>query len=332
MDNGYYDLGNATKVAWADDTTLNEEQRQLIRRCLPKPDLIDDENGAPGEHHLDSLQRVLAACDEISKFEEGDDGWLTEKGRAFPSAIRSFIHRTASYFHESPHFLSHEFLNPLREHILQSRSHVATLNYDELLYRGFIGADVFQGYSCLIDGFTRSGFSETNLERKRPDHQSFYLHLHGSPLYFEDSDGNLRKAELRKLPVIHGYSSTHIVLTEVKHKASVIQSSEILRVYWKRLKEAIQEVEGVMLVGYGGGDTHLNELVRANFSGKQVEVVERDKPEYGNLDDRQSRHAFWKRRLGQAHMLHWQKNICEFSRLDWLLPDKNEGKFFHKRR
>lgn len=329
LSNDYYDLGAAMRFAWADDETLDDAQRDLIRKCLPRPDLIDDDEQVPGEHHLDNLQRVLAACDEISKFETDGDGWLNERGRSFPNAIRSFIHRTASYFHEAPYVLPTDFIDPLLEHVRENRSHVATLNYDELLYRAFVGTDVFNGYSCLIDGFVPS-FDASNLIRWRPDSQSFYLHLHGSPLYFENASGELRKSALRDLPIIHGYSTTHIVLTEVQHKFSVIQSSEILKAYWSCLKEAIREVDSIVLVGYGGHDTHLNQIIRANFHGRQIEIVERSQDNYCNLEERQKRQAFWKHKVGTTTMLHWPSNLCEFSHWNWRSPENTDGKYYYK--
>lgn len=229
IDNDYYDLGKALQAAWDNPAALDNTQKQLIWQCLP-PDLFeDDQLRAPkSETELDTLQRVLAACDEISKHEyDGGQSWLSESGKKFPFAIRSYIHCAASYFHQSPHFLPQAFVEPLVSWVLASRSHIATLNYDELLYRAFIGTDAFRGYNCLLDGFVPD-FHTSHLDRYVPSRQSFYLHLHGSPLYYSDSTGGLRKAALSALPHIEGHSSTHLVLTEVKHKMTVIGSSPIL--------------------------------------------------------------------------------------------------------
>lgn len=195
--------------------------------------------------------------------------------------------------------------------MLASRSHIATLNYDELLYRAFIGTEAFKGYGCLLDGFVPD-FHSSHLDRYTPSRQSFYLHLHGSPLYYSNSSGDLRKASLSSLPAIEGHSSTHLVLTEVKHKMSVIGSSPILQEYWRRLEEAMKEVDGLVLFGYGGGDVHLNNLVEQYFQNKTVEIVERARPEYGTTAGKNQRFAFWKNALDVEKICaFWLDNILE---------------------
>ena len=67
---------------------------------------------------------------------------------------------------------------------------------------------------------------------------------------------------MSSLPSIVGYSSNHLVLTHVAHKASVIAASPVLSAYWTRLAEACQEAQAIVLVGYSGGDVHLNQLIR----------------------------------------------------------------------
>jgi hypothetical protein len=194
LDGNFFSLENALQAAWDDKSLLDESQKALIRQCLPDEVLEDDPAVAPkSEDQLDRLQMVLAACDEIRKHEfEGGTSWLTEIGKKFPSAIRSYIHGTACHFHTGPYVLPDNFAKPLQAHVLEHRSHIATLNYDELLYRSFIGTEVFSGYSCSIDGFNRE-FDPDNLRRTRPSSQAFYLHLHGSPLFVSTSDGRLVK-------------------------------------------------------------------------------------------------------------------------------------------
>ncbi|MEW9918880.1 hypothetical protein AB2B41_04665 [Marimonas sp. MJW-29] len=183
LDNSFFQLEVALNSAWNNPAILSEPQKELIIRCLPGAVLEDETNVAPkSEADLDRLQRVLAACDEIAKNETEDGAsWLTEDGKLFPFAIRSYIHAAASYFHLGLHVLPQPFVDTLVSYLLETRSHVATLNYDELLYRSFVNTELFRGYSCMIDGFV-SAFSAENLERYHPSRQSYYLHLHGSPL------------------------------------------------------------------------------------------------------------------------------------------------------
>lgn len=115
IDNDYFDLEKALQTAWDNPTALDDKQRQLIWQCLPSDLLEEEKLRAPGsEAELDTLQRVLAACDEISKHEyDGGESWLSENGKKFPFAIRSYIHCAASYFHQSPHYLPQAFVDPM---------------------------------------------------------------------------------------------------------------------------------------------------------------------------------------------------------------------------
>ncbi|SPJ27577.1 hypothetical protein [Falsiruegeria mediterranea] len=296
----------ALQSAWDDSTVLSGEQKQLIHQCLPEEVIEGDITAAPqGEEQLDKLQRVLAACDEISKVEvAGGAGWLNETGRAFPNAIRSYFLRAAVYFHRLEHTLPIDFVTTLIDSVAGTGSHIATLNYDELLYRSFIGSQLFRPNHYPIDGFQHQ-FAEGNLERHRPTYQGYYLHLHGSPLYFTDGQGLIRKTNLAGVNALIGHSSTHLVLTHVAHKAAVIASSPLLRTYWMKLEEAMNESDAVVLFGYGGEDLHLNSLIGRYFRDKPVEIVTREKPAY-LVDNGTGETARWQRKLNVSNVFLWR--------------------------
>lgn len=320
LDNEFFQLERALSSSWNDPSILTDEQRTLILQCLPEDVLEDETSRFPREEaELDRLQRVLAACDEISKHETEDGvSWLTDDGKLFPFAIRSFIHKAASFFHSGSYELPSTFVDPLIEWLLATRSHIATLNYDELLYRAFVNTEVFSGYSCLLDGFVPT-FDPSNLDRWQPAQQSYYLHLHGSPLYFNSQNNELCKSNLSQLPMIEGYSSTHLVLTHVDHKSAVISASPILREYWKRLETAMTEAQSIILFGYGGGDKHLNLLISKYFREKQVEVVERRKPEYNEQAGVNIRCQHWQNTLGVEKVVcFWFENILEHRNWTWV--------------
>lgn len=321
LNNDFFNLERALQQAWDDPFVLTVEQKQLIIQCLPDEVLERDLNIAPkSEDELDRLQRVLAACDEIRKYEiDGGPSWLTQHGAEFPSAIRSYVHRAASNFHEGAHALPSDFVDGLITDLKTSKSHIATLNYDELLYRSFVGTAIFSGYGCLIDGFVPT-FDKGHLDRRYPGKQSFYLHLHGSPLYFSDNSGGIQKSGMGGLAGLQGYSSTHLVLTHAVHKTSVINASPVLREYWSRLVEAMQEVDGIVLFGYGGGDSHLNQLIRTHFVNKQIEVVERRHKSYETEPGRANRLQFWANLLGKAPNCFWHDNILHHKYWSWVGP------------
>lgn len=321
IDNDFFDLRRALQVAWDNDDILSESQRDLIRLCLPDDLIEGDPRTAPQrEDELDQLQRVLAACDEVRSYQvPGHPKWLSDEGERFPTAIRRYIHATASQFHIDRPALPQAFFRNLHDWIVDSRSHIATLNYDSLLYSSFIGTDLFQGYSCLIDGFLGS-FSPENLNRQRPKRQAYYLHLHGSPLFHTRPNGALKKGALNDIHALMGTDSAHIVLTHVAHKQSVISASPILSEYWKRLEEAMSEVESLILFGYGGADKHLNFLIQKHFRGKDVQIVERKTPSRRTEEGCSKRGKEWRAMLGEGPKIisSFHDSILDFDNWDYV--------------
>ena len=311
----FFSLERALNAAWNDDSVLNETQRNLIRRCLPA-EVIETDGAPSDEDQLDKLHQILAACDLINEFEsETDAGWLSSNGKNFPAAIRSYLHRAACEFHQGSPSLPESFAKPLREHIMATKSHVATLNYDNLLYQNFIGTDVFKGYTCLIDGFLKGKFSPTTLSRHNKTKTSFYLHLHGSPLFHDAEDGNdILKAAIADVNLISGDKSGHIVLTNVKHKIGVIHASSILSAYWKALDEALSEANRIILFGYSGLDAHLNQRIRQHGRDENIDIVV---VEYSSSGATTDRTTYWNKEIG-PHTLKQCENILEFT--DWASP------------
>src|SRR5687768_9780166 len=106
--------------------------------------------------------------------------------------------------------------------------------------------------------------------------------------------------------------ASHIVLTHVRHKPSIIDSSHILSEYWKRLDRALEESENIVLFGYSGCDVHLNHRVIVNASVKKpVHVIE-----WGGSYDEGERGRFWNKELRNCDVtVHSLENILEFQ--DW---------------
>jgi hypothetical protein len=315
LDNDFFHLPRALQAAWGDETVLDETQKDLIMRCLPAGVIDDAEAQAPSsEDELDKLQQTLAACDLINELEtETQEGWLTAAGKSFPAAIRSYVHRAATEFHTGDHELPETFAQPLRTHIINNKSHVATLNYDKLLYSNFIGTPVFEGFNCLVDGFMSGSFSTENLHRNNMAKTSYYMHLHGSPLFHDDHENTCRKAHVAEAEFLAGDRSGHIVLTNVKHKKNVITASPVLSAYWKMLRNrALKESNKITLFGYSGMDQHLNECVQYRVEKDEpcvVRIVER--AEEGTDHDRQH---YWNNIFGECELVRLE-NILEFT--DW---------------
>ncbi|MEN9023207.1 MAG: SIR2 family protein [Verrucomicrobiales bacterium] len=308
LDNEAFALDRALKQVWENDGILSEGQRDLIRLCLPE----DTEFKRPSsEDDLDLLQRVLSACDFLDGFDDvAGAHWLSEEGRAFPPAIRRFVHQVAACFHNTGHELPEEFASPLCDFLHKTKSHVATLNYDPLLYQCFLNADVLAGYNGdLIDGMINKGFETNNLDRRNPEDLGWYLHLHGSPLFYDAKNGRVRKLTRNRLDN-EVKESTHLVLTHVRHKQSIIATSSLLSAYWRYLGHALKETEEVILIGYSGYDEHLNDFITRRINGFNVRVVE-----WASARPNDDRSAYWKRKLKTPVEVEQYESILEF--VDW---------------
>jgi len=259
--------------------------------------------------HLDQIQVALVAAEYLRDFNLKGATWLTPEATELPNAFQRYIHAVAAHFHAHKFALPLEFADSLANYINKSKSHVTTLNYDNLLYDGLKGKDVFSGFSgSLYDGYTNAGFSPDNLRRNYPKRHAWYMHLHGSPLFIGNAKA-LREERARFEP----HESSHIVLTHVEHKPLIIARSRILSTYWDKLPESISESDSVILLGYSGDDIHLNRVISQGLAGKNLHIVEWR----GNHDQRQ-REAYWKKRIinsNQGLRLELLENVLSFT--DW---------------
>ncbi|MEL6840686.1 MAG: SIR2 family protein [Pseudomonadota bacterium] len=322
ISNDYFSLERVLRDAWDSGDVLTDRQKQLIQSCLSE-DVLDDEEVAPtSEAELDDLHRVLSACDTIRSFEDripGQDGnWLSQLGLEFPAAIRRYIHNAACRFNSAApglldaneRCLPDMFEQALRTYIMDVGAHIATLNYDDLLYECFSETEVFQKIR-LRDGFFNGKFDFPRHEGYyNPTQEGWFLHLHGSPL-FVNRMNEPRKINRAELAEYVGVESTHLVLTSVRYKSSVIQSSEILRVYWTKLKTIVPHCKNIVLVGYGGADTHLNDVLTTIPDDASLRVVE-----YDGGSDYHERRNMWVSKLENCDVkLIRMKDILQFD--DW---------------
>ena len=304
LDPKYFSLDRALEDVWDKPDFLTDVQKTLITKCLAKQGAVERPKS---EDDLDILHRVVVACEYLVGVGEGEIHWLSEYGHEFPEAIRRYLTAVAWYFHYHESSLKDGFLSPLSNYITESKSHLATLNYDNLLYQELIERQVLQGYDgSLVDGFHSDGFSEKNLQRLYGKDFGYYMHLHGSPLFIE-KDGCIIKQHQGKSKEI---PTSHLVLTHVEHKPSVIDSSYLLRTYWRYLEKAIQECQRIIIFRYSGRDSHLNRFIRARAEGKSLSIVERAGS--GKFKDREE---YWRQKmLSDVVLLHLQ-NVIDFT--DW---------------
>lgn len=264
-----YNLTSVMSEVWQNGD-LDDGQKGLISTCLP--------SGAErptSEEQLATLQDTVGACEVLLGVRDTGAGhWLSEQGRQFPDAVRRFAFLVARGTFLAKHpsgksigqrcALPAEFLQPLVDHIQSNQTHIATLNYDGLLSSALSDAGLFDGSNPdMLDGFVDSKFDRTYLFRKNK-RGAWYLHLHGCPLFVDKGKSAIGKISPESLvgkPGSPKRVGKHIVLTHFKHKPKIIETSDILSIYWEFLEMAIDESEEVLMLGYSGNDAHLNRLI-----------------------------------------------------------------------
>lgn len=294
-----FSLTNALRHVWTEREVLTDEQKRLISLCL------NDEGPPETEDDMDQLHRVVTSCRVLCDIDSRDVHWLTDEGRLFPEETARYIHKVATHLYSSTEQLPNTFTVPLIDFIRDGNSHVATLNYDRLLYDVMLDNNILSGYDGqLIDGLINRGFDPGNLERRHRRAFGYYLHLHGSPLYYNDGN-TIRKYTRAEMSAEPDQCSRHIVLTHVRHKLAVIAASKLLSTYWEYLHFALNESNEVILVGYSGLDTHLNQLLKLNARTQRIRVVE-----WSGAENEQ---AYWQQKLGRVDELVQLDNILSFN-------------------
>lgn len=313
LDNEFFDLAPAMKFAW---DKLNDDEKLAFSSLKG----IDADTGPSDEDQLLPSQVALVACQVIRSVADHPETWLAKKTNLFPIAAKKLAFYTARYFHDydpgkCPSWPN--FVSKLQQFISSTKSHVATLNYDTLLYDPFNDSfedssgnptKVCNGYSgSLIDGFRRVGFKSNFLTRRNPDNLGYYMHLHGSPLFYTKDDNHMKL----KRPDFNEYvDNPNLVLSHGSMKPMVIESSEILKTYWGVLDEAIEESEELILFGYSGSDEHLNRRIASNQGSRPILVVEWQDDEETDAE----RQSYWEKKISNKNIhLIRRKNILDFN-------------------
>ncbi|HFK9523309.1 TPA: hypothetical protein ACG0T3_001924 [Citrobacter farmeri] len=304
LDPVHFSLNRALTEIWNRPNFLTNVQKQLIERCLQR-------QGPPeGEHELDTLHQAVIYCKALTQIGQGYVHWLTEDGLNFPQITATYIHKVATTLHNYNGSLPQVFENALVEFVRATRSHIATLNYDKLLYNSFIDNQLVNGYDgYLVDGMVGHGFSSDALERRYGRRFGYYMHLHGSPLFTQRGQ-NVIKLPRAQLTVETDESSEHIVLTHIKRKPSVIAASSVLSTYWDYLQFSLSESEEILLFGYSGLDTHLNMLIRPYLASKPLKVIE-----WNGAGEQEARETYWRNLMGHPVTVLRLDNITEF--INW---------------
>lgn len=314
LDPNFFNLDSALDEIWKMPNCLTAIQKDQIRHCINAQGINDQPHS---EDHLDVLHVAVMACKFLDGIGSPNVTWLSNDGQTFPIAIEKFISSTAWHFHHYPGTLPKPFVDGIVDYLDQTKSHIATLNYDNLLYQKLIENQILRGYSGkLLDGFYASGFDADNLVRKYGRTFGYYLHLHGSPLFIDVNGTPIKQAQGFANENI---STPHIVLAHVKHKTSVIANSYLLRTYWQYLDYGLKESDKIILFGYSGEDIHLNQIIAANIPTRGIEENTQKKVivvEWSGAGTLKNRKSFWNKKLDISNVnLIQMPNILDFQ--DW---------------
>lgn len=236
LDPNYFKIERGLSHAWNKLTTLQQER---IKK------LVTDQSNLTSEDQLDKHYQAIQACLMLSKIEQHSNlAWLDPDAREFPNIFREFVTNVARHFFNYPsenNTKLNTFLNNLKKFILNHNTHLATLNYDKLIYDRFAtDTDIMNlNHAKLIDGFhvKSTGFDPSHLsESKNRNNMGFYLHLHGSPLFYTDYDtGIINKSKFESYEYDisnHQLFQEHLILCTTTLKPTQISHSSLLRSYW----------------------------------------------------------------------------------------------------
>ncbi|WP_439634939.1 hypothetical protein [Oceanicaulis sp.] len=297
LSNDDYSLPAAIQRTCNDHELITLEHLNLMREFLRKEPAEGIE-----EVDLDDLHRAIFACDFLASSARGDEEILTQNGIALPGIFGRFVHNVATKLSLAEHSLPDEFANSLADFLRASKSHIATLNYDQLLYDALISRDIFRGYAGeLIDGLTNAGYRHQNLKALGNNNFGLYLHLHGSPLVFERGEGIYKHAKA-DLHYETGDEAVgrHLVLTNVQHKTLVIEQSSLLASYWRWFAWTLRQpdITGLIFFGLSAQDEHLIRTIQNHLPpNKPIRVIEWS----GEAGDREA---------------HWREKFSKFERVD----------------
>lgn len=317
LDPHFFALDTAIDNTW-NSGCLSTAQQQQIQACISAHGVNDRPHG---EDHLDILQVAVVACQFLNQISTPNVTWLTNDGQIFPEAIGKFITSTAWHFHHYQGAIPASFFDSLAAYLRNTESHIATLNYDNILYQSLIDRNILDGYNGhLVDGFYMStGFNANNLKRRQNRTFGYYLHLHGSPLFINNGNMPVKQSQATKNEDI---PSPHIVLTHVQHKKSVIASSNLLSTYWQFLELGLQESDKIIVFGYSGYDTHLNQVISDNLPITTAEGVMQKEViviEWSGAGTTANREYFWKNKFNASSIQLIQlPNILDFQGWDNL--------------
>ena len=301
LDSEHFLLKTGMSKAWEQ---LPEDSKKRVLIALSEQKEMPDH-----ENDLFHIQEILFSIDTLRKYEK-DFEWLAADARTFKKIFQQYVVNVANHFFSFDGALPEEFTQPLCNFIEKTSPtpHIVTLNYDRLLYSALWEKNIFHGSyfeTTLCDGMLNQGFDRENLKRKFDNSFGWYLHLHGSPLFYSKNSVILKDG-IDTFPFsLHDKKRNHLVLTHYKYKPQVITKSYLLDTYWDYFNYALQESNRFIMFGYSGNDEHINILAR-EWKNKSpdshlIEIIEYQ----NNISDEDGR-IFWNKKFN--NLLDFKKD------------------------
>lgn len=276
IDSEHFRIDQGLRYAWSQ---LSNDHQNRIKN------LITDKSELNSEEQLDKHYSVIQACLMLNKIEQHSNlKWLHADAKNFPDNFHSFIANTAWHYFDYLNFDNvtnqnlNKFITNLKAYIAKNNTHLATLNYDGLIYDKIVNTEVMNNQGGnLIDGFyvKTDGFHPSHL---LGDNRCYYLHLHGSPLFYTDLENDIINKDsyntYQANKSNNKYLREHLILCKTSLKMSRISSSQLLNAYWYFFKRALLQSQKIILIGYSGNDLHVNTEISNVRGGREIIIVE----------------------------------------------------------
>jgi hypothetical protein len=305
----YFPLEKGLQKAWSN---LDNDTQSRIKTLLTAGDDLLT------EQQLEKHYEVIQLCARLERFEDHNQlKWLDDKARDFPIKFRELIEDTAWHFldYNGDQTQLNPLLEDLKFFINHNYTHIATLNYDKLIYGNFIDTEIMDGYNGeLVDGFYSSGFHPHNLTRAFGRQFGWYLHLHGSPLFYTcTKTGAYKKTQLKDSKADRKTQGLreHIVLCNTNLKSSQISQSDVLLTYWYYFRAALDKSDTVIIFGCSGDDFHVNKEISDwfrnsnNHQNKKIKIIEYADSKF----TQEQRQQFWSSALNLSNKYFSNKNL-----------------------
>lgn len=288
IDDRHFQLSSGIRNAI--DQMEKDELKDLIKFSFPEN--IEDKDFDLSAHYTENNEKLayinmVSMLTRMIKTASGDvkEKLVSEELATLSSAVNSFIFRVADYYNDtnvsSMKVYGEQFVpfaDNLCRFIYNRKAHVATTNYDDLLYRYFLNADVSVGQNrtekimhpgkdtTLIDGFNREK-GELLYNPPKTTNSSWYMHLHGSSRFYSQYNST----RIRKSFQLTSFANyvPHVILNHFDLKAFQISTNHMLNDYFSKFKEVAKKTKEIYVIGYGGEDKHINDvfngLPKTNF-------------------------------------------------------------------